>query len=80
MKCSLGTSDFLEKISSLSYSVVFLYLFALITEEGFLISSCYSLEPHVQGGVAVRGQEGREELLHVQGQEGRRLGDTPYPR
>ena len=47
------------------------YLFALITEEGFLISSCYSLEPHVQGGVAVRGQEGREELLHVQGQEGR---------
>ena len=25
----------------------------------------------VQGAVAVRAQEGREELLHVQGQEGR---------
>ena len=24
--------------------------------------------------------EGREELLHVQGQEGRRWGDTPHPR
>ena len=44
MKCSLGISNFLEEISSLSHSVVFLYFFALITEEGFLISSCYSLE------------------------------------
>ena len=44
MKCSLGISNFLEEISSLSYSVVFLYFFALITEEGFLISPCYSLE------------------------------------
>ena len=35
---------FLEEISSLSHSIVFLYFFALITEEGFLISSCYSLE------------------------------------
>ena len=26
--------------------------------------------PHVQGAVAVQAQEGREELLHVQGQEG----------
>ena len=33
----------LEEISSLSHSVVFLYFFALITEEGFVISSCYSL-------------------------------------
>ena len=44
MKCSLGISNFLEEISSLSHSVVFLYFFALIAEEGFLISSCYSLE------------------------------------
>ena len=28
--------------------------------------------PHVQGAVAARAQEGLEELLHVQGQEGRR--------
>ena len=34
----------LEEISSLSHSVVFLYFFALIAEEGFLISPCYSLE------------------------------------
>ena len=38
-KCSLVISNFLE-ISSLSHSVVFLYFFALIAEEGFLISSC----------------------------------------
>ena len=46
MKCSLGISNFLEEISSLSHSVVFLYFFALITEEGFLVSSSYSLELH----------------------------------
>ena len=46
MKCSLGISNFLEEIFSLSYSVVFLYFFALIAEEGFLISSCCSLELH----------------------------------
>ena len=40
--------DFLEEISSLSYSLVFLYFFALITEEGFLISPCYSLELCIQ--------------------------------
>ena len=36
MKCSFGISNFLEEISSLSHSVVFLYFFALIAEEGFL--------------------------------------------
>ena len=30
MKCSLGISNFLEEISSLSHSIVFLYFFALI--------------------------------------------------
>ena len=38
MKCSLGISNFLEEISSLFQSVVFLYFFAWITEEGFLTS------------------------------------------
>ena len=33
MKYSLGISKFLEEISSLSHSVVFLYFFALITED-----------------------------------------------
>ena len=28
MKCSLGMSNFLEEVSSLSYSIVFLYFFA----------------------------------------------------
>ena len=41
MKCSLGISNFLEEISNLSHSIVFFYFFALITEEGFLISPCY---------------------------------------
>ena len=44
MKYSLGISNFLEEISSPSPSIVFLYFFALIAEEGFLISPCYSLE------------------------------------
>ena len=36
-------------------------------------------QPHVQGAAAAQAQEGREELLHVQGQEGRPWGDTPPP-
>ena len=48
MKCSLGITNFLEETSSLSHSVVFLYFFASITEEGFLISSSYSLELCIQ--------------------------------
>ena len=52
MKCSLGSYNFLEEISSLSHSIVFLYFFALITEEGFLISPCYSLELCIQMGVS----------------------------
>ena len=51
MKCSLGVSDFLEEISSFSYSIVFLYFFALFTEEGFLISPCCSLELCIQLGL-----------------------------
>ena len=52
MKCSLGISNFLEEISSLSYSIVFLYFFVLITEKGFLISPCYSLELCIQMGIS----------------------------
>ena len=48
MKCSLGISHFLKEVSSLSHSVVFLYFFALVAEEGFLISPCYSLEVCIQ--------------------------------
>ena len=29
-------------------------------------------QPHLQGAVAVKAQEGLEELLHVQGQKGQR--------
>ena len=52
MKCSLGISNFLEEISSLSHFIVFLYFFALITEEAFLISSCYSPELCIQMGIS----------------------------
>ena len=52
MKCSLGISNFLEEISSLSHSVLFLYVFALIAEEGFLISPCYSLELCIQMAIS----------------------------
>ena len=52
MKCSLGISNFLEVISGLSHSFVFLYFFALISEEGFLNSPCYSLELCIQMGIS----------------------------
>ena len=41
-----------EEISSLSHSTVSLYFFALIAEEGFLVSPCYSLELCIQTGVS----------------------------
>src|SRR5574337_856785 len=53
MKCSLGISNFLKEISSLSHSIVFLYFFPLVTEEGFLISPCCSLELCIQMGVSL---------------------------
>ena len=46
--CSLGISNFLEEVSSVLHSVVFLYFFALIAEEGFLISPCSSWELCIQ--------------------------------
>ena len=51
MKCSLGISKFLEEISSLFHPIVFLYFFALITEEGFLISPSFSLELCIHMGI-----------------------------
>ena len=51
MKISLGISNFLEEIASLSHSVVFLYVFALITEE-VLSSPCYSVELCIQVGLS----------------------------
>ena len=48
VKYPLGVSNFLEEISSLPHSVVLFYFFALIPEEGFLISPCYSLELCIQ--------------------------------
>ena len=51
MKCSLAISNFLEENFSLSHFIVFLYFFALITEEGFLTSLCYCLELCIQMGI-----------------------------
>ena len=34
--------------------------------------SCWEDQPHVQGAMAARVQEGLEELSHIEGQEGRR--------
>ena len=53
MKCSLGIPNFLEQLSSLSHSIVFLYFFALIAKEGFLISTCYSLKFCIQMGISL---------------------------
>ena len=43
---------FLKRSLVLSHSIVFLYFFALITEEGFLISLCYSLKLCIQMGIS----------------------------
>ena len=51
-KSSLDIPNFLEVISSHSHSVVFLYFFALIAEEGFLISPYYCLELCIQLGIS----------------------------
>jgi len=40
------------KRSRLLHSIVFLYFFALIAEEGFLICPCYSLELSTQMGIS----------------------------
>ena len=52
LKCSLGICSFLEGISSFSHSIIFLSFFVLITEEGFLVSPCYSLELCIQMGIS----------------------------
>ena len=52
MKCSLGIPNFPEEISNLSYYSDFLYFFALVAEEGFLISPCLSLELCIQMGIS----------------------------
>ena len=45
-------SNFLEELSSLCQSVVFLCFFALITKEGFLIYPCYSSELSIHMGIS----------------------------
>ena len=45
-------SNFLDEISSLFHSIVFLCFFSLFTEEGFLISPCYSLELCIHLGIS----------------------------
>ena len=52
MKCSLGVSDFLKEIPSLSQSIVFLYFFALIAEDGFLLSPCFFGALHSNGNIS----------------------------
>ena len=42
MKCSFGISDFLKEIPRFSHSVVFLYFFALIAEEGLVFKKSSS--------------------------------------
>ena len=49
LKCSLGISNILEEISSLSHSIVFLDFFVLIIEEGFLISLLFFGTLHSNG-------------------------------
>ena len=52
MRHSLGISNFLEEISSLSHSIVSLYFFVLFTQEFFLISPFYSLKLCIQVAIS----------------------------
>ena len=79
MKCSLGISNFLEEISSLFHSVFFLYFFALIAEEDFLISPCYSLEVREGAQGASRVAPGKSGL-HVRGEGERARPCLPAAR
>ena len=55
MECSLGISNFLEEISIVFPILLFSFIsFALIAEEGFLISALYSLELCIQMGTSFR--------------------------
>ena len=49
MKCSLGISNFLEEISSLSHSAVFLYFFALIWGRLSYLSLLFFVTLHSNG-------------------------------
>ena len=65
-------SHFLEEISSLSHAIVSLYFFALISEEGFLISPWYSLELCIHMGISFLSpllfakQKRRQKASHTQ--------------
>ena len=47
-KCFFHISSFQEEMASLSHSIILLYFFALLIEEGPLVSPCYSLELSIQ--------------------------------
>ena len=52
MKCFFHISSFQEEMASLSHSIILLYFFALLIEEGPLLSPCYSLELGIQLSVS----------------------------
>ena len=94
MKCSLGISNFLEVISSLSHSISHSehsreklshvrgqgqkpggpHARGAAAERSYPTPEARGgsreEQPHLHGVVAALAQEGLEELLHVQGQEG----------
>ena len=51
MKCPFDISNLLEELSSLTLSVVFLYIFALFTEEGLLVSPAILWNSTLRKGV-----------------------------
>ena len=71
---------------SVLYRVILVVGWCLVSySSGFLCVSYHYLilpgeQTHLQGAVAEQVLEVREELLHIQGQEGEPLGDTLHPR
>ena len=55
MKCFLDFSNFLEEISILSHSVVFLYLFALFIEEGYPSTAFWTLVDYEGYSISSKG-------------------------
>ena len=76
-KWSIPKSNWLH---SLWPKTVKLYKASKSKTGSWLGSDYHLLIEKGQGAMAAPAQEGLEELSHIEGQEGRRWGDTPHPK
>ena len=73
---ALTRRTFVGKVMSLFFNMLSRLVITFLPRRKRLLISWL----HSPSTVILKVQEGQEELLHVQGQEGRPWGDTPHPR